>query len=187
MRHRPTITIATPQIVAHAKFNNAPHLHGRNIFRPYVRQQYPFTQPSNIDMPQIVAHTRCNHAPHVYGRNIFRPSVRHQSTITQPSNVAAPQIVAPATRRRITDVGAKYFSPVRAALMRNYPHVVIAHPPPAAAPRMYGRNIFRPFVRQRFPVTQPSNIAAPQIVAPAQCNHAPHLYGRNIFRPYVRD
>jgi len=30
-------------------------------------------------------------------------------------------------------------------------------------------------------------IAAPQIVAPAPCNHAPHVYGRNIFRPYVRD
>jgi len=89
-------------------------------------------------------------------------------------------------RPRTMDVRAKYFSPVRAPLMRHRPRVVIARPPHAAAPRMYGRKIFRPYVRQRCPVTQPSNIAAPQIVAPAQCNHAPHVYGRNIFRPSVR-
>ena len=41
---------------------------------------------------------------------------------------------ARATRRRNTDVGAKYFSPVRARLIRNRPHVVIARPPCATAP-----------------------------------------------------
>jgi len=33
----PPSNIAAPQIVVHAKFNNAPHLYGRKIFRPYVR------------------------------------------------------------------------------------------------------------------------------------------------------
>ena len=68
---------------------------------------------------------------------------------------------ARATRRRNTDVGGKYFSPARARLMRNRPHIVVARPPHATAPRMYGRNIFRPYVCQRYPFAQPSNIATP--------------------------
>ena len=94
---------------------------------------------------------------------------------------------APAVRRRNTDVGAKYFSPARARLMRNRPHVMIACPPCAAAPWMYGRKIFRPYVRHRCPFAPPSNIATPQIVAHAKFNNAPHWYGPKIFRPYVCD
>ena len=33
--------------------------------------------------------------------------------------------------------------------MRHRPHIVVARPPHANAPRMYGRNIFRPSVRHR--------------------------------------
>ncbi len=52
---------------------------------------------------------------------------------------------------------------------------------------MYGRKIFRPYVRHQSTITQPSNIDMPQSVAPAKFNNAPHVYGRNIFRPYARD
>ena len=50
-------------------------------------------------------------------------------------------------RHRTTDGRAKNISPLRAPLMRLRPHVSMARPPCAAAPRMCGRNIFRPGVR----------------------------------------
>jgi len=96
----------------------------------------------------------------------IRPTIKHRHT---PNRGARP------IRRRTMDVQAKYFSPARARLMRHRPHVVIAHPPCAAAPWMYGRKIYRPYVCQRCPVTQPSNINMPQIVVRAQCNNAPHV------------
>ena len=65
---------------------------------------------------------------------------------------------APAMRRRTMDVRAKYFSPLRAPTIsirpnhQTSPHHKSWRPPQfAPTPRLYGRKIFRPYVRQRYP------------------------------------
>ena len=122
-----------------------------------------------ITAPPIVAHAKF--APcitYVRAKNIsplrarlisFCPTVKHRHT---PNRGTRP------IRPRTTVVRAKNISPPRAPLIRLRPHVSIARPPHAAAPRMYGRKIFRPYVRHQSTITQPSNIAAPQIVAHAK-------------------
>ena len=214
--------------MAPAKFNNAPHLYGRKIFRPCVRQRCPVTQPSNIATPQIVAPATRRRTMDVrakYFSPVRAPLMRHRPTIKQlphhkswctanlttrricrgeiffapacaidaqspnhqPSNIAAPQIAAPATRRRTMDVRAKYFSPVRAPSIHHHPTINHRHTINRGARRIKQRNAF---VRAKniSPLRAPLMRHRPHIVvARPQHATAPRMDGRNIFRPYVCD
>ncbi len=156
--------------MAHAKFNNAPHLYGQNIFRPSAIDAQI---PTRFDRAPATRHTPPHHG--CTGENYFArtcainpPSPNHQ-TSTCPKSWRTPNLTtrrmctgeiffaptraidaqlttrfdrAPATRRRTTDVRAKNISPVRAPLMRHRPTMNHRHTINRGARRIKQRNAF---------------------------------------------
>ncbi len=163
MRHRPTINHQTSP---HPKSWRTANLTKRRMCRGEIF----FARPCAVDAPspnhQPSPHPKSWRPPNVTTRRICTGEIFFAPTCT--NNIHSPNHQTSPHHKswRLPDVtirrmcrGEIYFA--RPRLIRNYPHVVIARPLPGAAPRMYGRKIFRPYVHQQYPFTQPSNIATP--------------------------
>jgi len=78
-------------------------LHGRNIFRPYVRAWYSVARspPWALSIINMFAKIFASPIIHLFGRNIFRPDVGHWWRVT----------ARPFLPHIICSTGEKYFAP----------------------------------------------------------------------------
>jgi len=92
-------------------------MYGRKIFRPYVRQQYPFTQPSPFP------HHKSWRTPNLTTRRICTGEKYFARARAIDAQSPTRFDRAPATRRRTTDVRAKNISPLRAPTISIHPTI----------------------------------------------------------------